>query len=65
VAEPEQLGLNAVPTHADENDLVRWLDRECRQIDIGQAVMLKWLLAIVQHLQRDRGLSLTAVNAGQ
>ena len=61
VAEPAQLGLNAVPTHADENDLVRWLDRECRQIDIGQAVMLKWLLAIVQHPQRDRGLSLTAL----
>jgi type III restriction enzyme len=60
-AEPEQLGLNAVPTHADENDLVRWLDRECRQIDIPQPVMLKWLLAIVQHLQRDRSLTLTSL----
>lgn len=61
VAEPEQLGLNAVPTHADENDLVRWLDRECRQRDIAQPVMLKWLLQVVQHLQRDRGLTLTAL----
>lgn len=61
VAEPEQLGLNSVPSHADENDLVRWLDRECRQRDIGQGVMLKWLLQLVQHLQRDRGLTLTAL----
>ena len=61
VSEPEQLGLNAVPAHADETDLVHWLDRECRQIDIGQSVMLKWLLAIVQHLQRDRGLTLTSL----
>ncbi|MEX8519051.1 MAG: DEAD/DEAH box helicase [Leptothrix sp. (in: b-proteobacteria)] len=61
VAEPEQLGLNAVPAHADENDLVRWLDRECRQIDIGQFVLLKWLLAVVRHLQRDREMSLTAL----
>lgn len=61
VAEPEQLGLNAVPAHADESDLVRWLDRECRQRDIPQAVMLKWLLQLVQHLQRDRSLTLTAL----
>jgi type III restriction enzyme len=61
VALPEQLGLNAVQAHADENDLVRWLDRECRQTDIAQAAMLKWLLAIVLHLQRDRELVLTAL----
>lgn len=61
VAEPEQLGLNAVPAHADESDLVRWLDRECRQRDIPQAVMLKWLLQLVQHLQRDRSFTLTAL----
>ncbi len=61
LAEPEQLGLNDVPAHADENDLVRTLDRECRQVDVSQSVMLKWLLALVQHLQRDRGLTLTAL----
>lgn len=61
LTEFEQLGLNAVPAHANENDLVRWLDRECRQRDIVQSVMLKWLLQLVQHLQRDRGLTLTAL----
>ena len=59
--EPEQLHLNDVPAHATEQDLVRWLDRECRQQDVSQPVMLKWLLALVQHLQRDRGLTLTAL----
>ena len=61
VAEPDQLNLNAVAAQANQNDLVRWLDRECRQTDIAQPMMLKWLLALVQHLQRDRGLSLTAL----
>ena len=59
--EPEQLYLNAVPAHASENDLVHWLDRECRQPDVGQAVLQKWLLALTRHLIADRGLSLTAL----
>lgn len=61
VAEPDPLALHAVPAQASENDLVRWLDRECRQVDVAQPVLLKWLLALVQHLQRDRSLSLTAL----
>lgn len=61
LGQPEQLLLDAVPTHASENDLVRWLDRECRQPDVAQPVLLKWLLALVQHLQRDRQFTLTAL----
>jgi type III restriction enzyme len=61
VAEPEQLYLDQVPAHASENDLVRWLDRECRQPDVAQAAMLKWLLALIQHLIADRGFTLTAL----
>lgn len=61
LANSEQLHLNEIATHATENDLVRWLDRECRQRDVGQAVLLKWLLAVVRHLQADRGFSLTAL----
>jgi type III restriction enzyme len=61
VAEPEQLYLNAVPAHATENDLLRWLDRECRQKDLGQAVMQKWLGLLLRHLIADRGFSLTAL----
>ncbi|MHB9100771.1 MAG: DEAD/DEAH box helicase [Sulfuricella sp.] len=56
-----QLHLNEIAAHASENDLVRWLDRECRQIDVGQAVLLKWLLALVRHLIADRIITLTAL----
>ncbi|MDZ7857503.1 DEAD/DEAH box helicase [Sphaerotilus sp.] len=61
VKEAEQLYLNDVPGQITEHELVRWLDRECRQVDLAQPVMLRWLLAVVLHLQRDRGLSLTAL----
>jgi type III restriction enzyme len=60
-AESGQLHLNEVKAHADEHDLVRTLDRACRQVDIGQAVLLKWLLALVHHLIGERGVSLTAL----
>lgn len=56
-----QLHLNEIAAHASDNDLVRWLDRECRQIDVGQAVLIKWLLAMVRHLIADRNLTLTAL----
>lgn len=60
-ADSGQLHLNEVTAHTTENDLVRWLDRECRQIDLGQATLIKWLLALVRHLQADRGITLTAL----
>jgi hypothetical protein len=59
------LHLNEVKAHADEHDLVRTLDRACRQVDIGQAALLKWLLALVHHLIGDRGISLTALVRGK
>ncbi|HYN79393.1 MAG TPA: hypothetical protein VES73_16545 [Lamprocystis sp. (in: g-proteobacteria)] len=60
-----QLHLNEAPAHGSEHDLVSWLDRECRHIDIAQTALLKWLLALVQHLTADRGLSLTALVRGK
>ncbi len=60
-ADSRQLHLNEIAAHATENDLVRWLDRECRQIDVGQSAMIKWLLAVARHLMADRGLTLTAL----
>lgn len=64
-AESGQLPLNEVKAHADEHDLVRHLNPACRQVDVGQAVMLKWLLALVHHLIADRGFSLTALVRGK
>lgn len=60
-ADSGQLHLNEIAAHASENDLVRWLDRECRQVDVAQALLLKWLLALMRHLIADRGLTLTAL----
>lgn len=56
-----QFHLNEIAAHANENDLVRWLDGECRQVDIGQAVLIKWLLALVRHLVAERNFTLTAL----
>lgn len=64
-AETGQLHLDEVKAHADKHDLVRHLDRACRQVDVGQAVMLKWLLAVVHHLIGDRSFSLTALVRGK
>ncbi len=61
VTESSQLHLNDVPTHATEHDLVRALTRECRQMDVLPADMLKWLTALLRHLQADRRLTLTAL----
>lgn len=61
LADSGQLHLNEVVAHASENDLVRWLDKECRQQDVGQAILLKWLLAVVRNLMVERGFSLTAL----
>lgn len=64
-ADSRQLRLNEVPSHASDQNLVYWLDRECRQIDVGQAALLKWLTALVRHLLADRGFTLTALLRGQ
>jgi type III restriction enzyme len=64
-ADSGQLRLNDIATHTTEHDLVRWLDRECRQVDVGQAALLKWLLALVHHLIADRMFSLTALVRGK
>lgn len=41
-----------------EEDLVRWLDREVRQPDVGQHQMQAWLLRMVGHLQTEGGYTL-------
>jgi len=64
-ADSRQLHLNEVPSHASEDDLVRWLDRECRNPHVSQPVMRKWLLATTRHLIADRGLSLTTLVRGK
>lgn len=57
----EQLQLNTTVSHTSQQDLIRWLDVEVRQSDIGQAQMQAYLVKMVTHLTADRGFTLTAL----
>ncbi|WP_199862940.1 DEAD/DEAH box helicase [Pseudomonas syringae] len=56
-----QLELDNVSSNATTQDLTRWLDRECRQADIPQSSLLKYLTLMVRHLMAERGFTLTAL----
>ncbi|WP_395689774.1 DEAD/DEAH box helicase [Caenimonas koreensis] len=53
--------LNETVSHTSQQDLIRWLDVEVRQSDIGQAQMQAYLVKMVTHLIADRKLTLTAL----
>jgi type III restriction enzyme len=57
----QQLHLNDVASNTSEQDLIRWLDAEVRQADIGQIQMQAYLVKMMRHLTADRGLTLTAL----
>jgi type III restriction enzyme len=57
----QQLLLNETLSHTSQQDLIRWLDVEVRQSDIGQAQMQAYLVKMVTHLMADRGFTLTAL----
>ena len=57
----QQLQLNEAVSHTSQQDLIRWLDVEVRQSDIGQAQMQAYLVKMVTHLTSDRGFTLTAL----
>lgn len=57
----QQLLLNETVSHTSKQDLIRWLDVEVRQRDIGQAQMQAYLVKMVAHLTTDRGFTLTAL----
>ncbi|MBR8225029.1 DEAD/DEAH box helicase [Burkholderia ambifaria] len=56
-----QLQLNDVTSHVSEGDLVRWLDREVRQHDVGQLQLQAYLTKMLAHLIYDRKIPLTAL----
>jgi len=57
----QQLQLNEAISHTSQQDLVRWLDSEVRQSDIGQVQLQAYLTRLVGHLIGDRQFSLTAL----
>ena len=56
-----QLPLNDVSTLVSEQDIVRWLDKQCRQQGVIQSTLLKWIGATVRHLIADKGKTLTTL----
>lgn len=57
----QQLRLNEVTSHISEQELVRWLDLEVRQPDIGQPQLQGYLVKLLTHLTAERGMPLTAL----
>jgi type III restriction enzyme len=57
----QQLLLNETVSHTSQLDLIRWLDVEVRQSDVGQAQMQAYLVKMITHLTADRGFTLTAL----
>ena len=57
----QQLQLNDTVSHTSEQDLVRWLDVEVRQSDIGQTQMQAYLIKMLTHLTGERSFKLTAL----
>ena len=58
----QQLALDAVPTTATENDLIRYLDGVVHDDDLLPDVTLAYVVAILQHLREVRGFTLTALD---
>jgi len=60
-SEEEQLTLDIDVEGWTPQTLVRWLDRQVRQPDIGQGELLRWLTELVNHLLIARRLHITAL----
>ena len=53
-----QLGLGLLKLDWTDLELSRWLDKECRQPDITQPVLLEFCRQAVAHLMKERGMAL-------
>ena len=59
--EQEQLTLDVDVAGWTEENLVLWLDRQVRQMDVHQTILLRWLRDIVAYLTGPRGLHISAL----
>ena len=64
-SEEEQLTLDTDVEGWTEENLAIWLDRQVRQPDLNQSVLLKWLRDLVSYLTGPRGPPYRGVNAMQ
>ena len=60
-SESEQLVLDVRVDGWTPENLVLWLDRQVRQVDIPQVELLKWLRELVGHLLNARGMTIAAL----
>jgi len=63
----KQLDIDSVESHLTESDLVRWLDKEVRNINLGvtQSALQNYLLKLVRHLTAERGFPLRLLINGK
>ncbi len=61
LSEEEQLVLDVAVEGWTPENMVLWLDRKVKEIDIPQADLLKWLRQAVDHLVTGRRLSISAL----
>jgi type III restriction enzyme len=61
VSDSAQLSLDAIPTSASEDDLLRWLAEATRRDSLVPAILSAWLVRLLAHLQGDKGLTLTGL----
>ncbi len=59
--EKEAVNFNDSFLDVTVNDLVRWLDRELRQIDVIQAEMINFLSTLINDLMQQPNIGLTAL----
>ena len=59
--EKEVVSFNDNFLDVTENDIVRWLDRELRQVDVIQSEMIKFLSSLINSLLQQPTISLTAL----
>ncbi|MEY8199656.1 MAG: restriction endonuclease subunit R, partial [Colwellia sp.] len=57
----ERYDLNQSWMDVSENDLIRWLDKELRQPDVPQSILIKFINLIVSDLGKRPELTLTAL----
>lgn len=61
VSKEQNLDLNFVHTETTQEELVNWLDRECRQSDITQSILTSFISQIINGLLKKPKLTLTTL----
>jgi type III restriction enzyme len=61
VSEEQNLDLNLVHTETTQEELVNWLDKECRQSDITQSTLTSFISQIINRLLKQPKLTLTTL----